>query len=132
MSRLTLLAVPASAALLVYVVEMVRRRHLREEYSILWLAGGTVTLVLALKKDWLEGAAHAVGVVYPPSFLFLVGMLFVLLILIHFSMAISRLHQMNKRMAQEIALLKGSPPPAGDSGGAAATGANRAEKEEGR
>lgn len=106
MSRLTLLAVPASAGLLVYVVEMVRRRHLREEYSILWLAGGTVTLVLALKKDWLEAAARAVGVVYPPSFLFLVGMLFVLLILIHFSMAISRLHQMNKRMAQEIALLK--------------------------
>ena len=47
------------------------------------------------------------GIVYPPSFLFLVGILFILLILIHFSIAISKLHQMNKKMAQEIALMKG-------------------------
>ncbi|MHB1039504.1 MAG: DUF2304 domain-containing protein, partial [Desulfobacteria bacterium] len=47
-------------------------------------------------------------IVYPPSFLFLVGILFILLILIHFSIAISKLHQMNKKMAQEIALMKGT------------------------
>jgi hypothetical protein len=49
-----------------------------------------------------------VGIVYPPSFLFLVGILFILLILIHFSIAISKLHQMNKKMAQEITLIKES------------------------
>jgi len=49
-----------------------------------------------------------VGIVYPPSFLFLVGILFILLILIHFSIAISKLHQMNKKMAQDIALMKGN------------------------
>ena len=52
--------------------------------------------------------AHAAGIVYPPSFLFLVGILFILLILIHFSIAISKLHQMNKKMAQEMALMKRS------------------------
>src|SRR3989304_5993796 len=87
---------------------MVRRRRLREEYSILWLFGSAVILVLSVKKDWLDSLAHAVGIVYPPSFLFLVGILFILLILIHFSIAISKLHQMNKRMAQELALLKES------------------------
>ena len=51
------------------------------------------------------------GIAYPPSFLFLVGILFILLILIHFSIAISKLHQMNKKMAQEIALMKSSLPP---------------------
>jgi hypothetical protein len=65
-----------------------------------------VILVLSLKQDWLVVLAHAVGVVYPPSFLFLVGILFILLILIHFSIAISKLHQMNKKISQEMSLLK--------------------------
>ena len=106
MNRITLFSICASAGFLLYILEMVRRRKLREEYSILWLFGSAVILVLSLKKDWLDGLAHAAGIVYPPSFLFLVGILFILLILIHFSIAISKLHQMNKKMAQEIALMK--------------------------
>ena len=106
MNRVTLVAICASAGFLLYILEMVRRRKLREEYSILWLFGSAMILVLSLKQDWLVGIAHAVGIVYPPSFLFLVGILFILLILIHFSIAISKLHHMNKKMAQEIALMK--------------------------
>ncbi|OGQ00696.1 MAG: hypothetical protein A2Z40_05835 [Deltaproteobacteria bacterium RBG_19FT_COMBO_60_16] len=112
MNRITVLAVLASGILLLYILEMVRRRRLREEYSILWLAGGVIMLVFSLKRDWLEWVAGAVGIYYPPSFLFLIGMLFILLILIHFSITISRLYQMNKKIAQELALLKhGNPPP---------------------
>jgi hypothetical protein len=105
-NRVTLFAIRASAGFLLYILEMVRRRKLREEYSILWLSGSALILVLSLKQDWLVVLAHAVGIVYPPSFLFLVGILFILLILIHFSIAISKLHMMNKKMAQEIALMK--------------------------
>jgi len=105
-TRVTLFSICASTALLLYILEMVRRRRLREEYSILWLAGSVVILVLSLKQDWLISIAKTVGIAYPPSFLFLVGILFILLILIHFSIAISKLHQMNKKMAQEIALMK--------------------------
>jgi hypothetical protein len=107
-NRVTLFAVCASAGFLLYILEMVRRRKLQEEYSILWLFGSALILVLSLKKDWLDSLAQAVGIAYAPSFLFLVGILFILLILIHFSIAISRLHQMNKKMAQEIALMKES------------------------
>jgi hypothetical protein len=106
MNRVTILAIGASAALLLYILEMVRRRKLREEYSILWLFGSVVILILSVKKDWLEWASQAAGIFYPPSFLFLVGILFVVLILIHFSITISKLYQMNKKMAQELALLK--------------------------
>ena len=106
MNRVTLFSICASAGFLLYILEMVRRRKLREEYSILWLFGSAVILVLSLKQGWLISLAHAVGIVYPPSFLFLVGILFILLILIHFSIAISKLHQMNKKMAQELAIMK--------------------------
>ncbi|NNF84857.1 MAG: DUF2304 domain-containing protein [Deltaproteobacteria bacterium] len=106
MTRITILSVLVSAALLFYILEMVRRRRLREEYSILWLAGGVILLVFSLKNDWLEWASDTAGIYYPPSFLFLIGMLFILLILIHFSITISKLYHMNKKMAQEIAHLK--------------------------
>jgi hypothetical protein len=106
MNRVTVLSICVSAGLLLYILEMVRRRRLREEYSILWLFGSVLILVLSIKQDWLIRVSHAVGIVYPPSFLFLVGILFILLILIHFSIAISKLHQMNKKIAQEMALMK--------------------------
>lgn len=116
MNRITLLSVCMSVALLVYILEMVRRRRLREEYSILWLFGSLVILILSVKRDWLARLSFSAGIAYPPSFLFLVGILFILLILIHFSIAISKLHQMNKRMAQELALLKESAEK-GEGGG---------------
>lgn len=106
MSRVTILALGASAVLLVYILEMVRTRKLREEYSILWLTGAVVMVLFSLKRDWLEWASDLAGIYYPPSFLFLIGLLFILLILIHFSITISRLYEMNRRMAQELALLK--------------------------
>lgn len=106
MNRITILAAFAALALALYILEMVRRRKLREEYSILWLFGSLVMVILVLRRDWLESASRAVGIFYPPSFLFLVAILFILLILIHFSITVSRLYQMNKKMAQELALLK--------------------------
>ena len=106
MNRVTIIAALSALALVAYIVEMVRRRKLREEYSILWLSGSLVMVVLAIRRDWLEIASLAVGIFYPPSFLFLVAIFFVLLILIHFSITVSRLYTMNKKMAQEIALLK--------------------------
>jgi hypothetical protein len=106
MSRITIFAVSVSVVLLLYILEMVRRRMLRTEYSILWLLGSIVILILSLMRGWLEWISHIVGIVYPPSFLFLLGIFFILLILIHFSITISKLYQMNKKMAQELALLK--------------------------
>jgi len=105
-SRVALISIGASVALFLYILEMVRRRKLREEYSILWLSGSLVILVLSVKQEWLGRISQAIGIAYPPSFLFLVGILFILLILIHFSIAISKLHNMNKKMAQEMALME--------------------------
>ena len=62
---------------------MIRRSRLRKGYFILWLAGGVIMLIFSLKKHWLNLASDAAGVFYPPSFLFLIGILFILLILIH-------------------------------------------------
>lgn len=106
MNRIDVLAIITSLAFLAGILELVRRRKLREEYSILWLSGSIVVLVLSVKQDWLHRVSELVGIVYPPSLLFLIGMFFIVLILIHFSYAISKLKHMNKKIAQEIALMK--------------------------
>jgi len=88
------------------IFELVRRKHLMERYAILWLAAGVTVLVLALWKGLLTSLSHTVGIYYPPSALFAVAFLFVLAMLVHFSMTISRLTDQNKILAQRLALLQ--------------------------
>jgi hypothetical protein len=104
--RTMLVGVVGSVVVLVFVLELVRQRRLREEYSLLWLATAGVVLILSLSRPLLDVLANAVGIFYPPSALFLVALLFVLAILMHFSMVITRLTQENKEVAQQIALLR--------------------------
>ena len=91
--------------LLLWVVEMVRRKRLREDYSLLWLATAIVLVVLALWRDSLEIVAEAMGIFYPPTALFVIGIGFLLLNLLQFSTVITRLAHENKQAAQHIALL---------------------------
>lgn len=104
--RTMLVGVIGSALALLFVLELVRERRLREEYSLLWLATAAVLLILSLSRPLLDVLANAIGIFYPPSALFVVALLFVLAILMHFSMVITRLTQENKEIAQQIALLR--------------------------
>jgi hypothetical protein len=99
----------------VLIFELVRRKRLMERYAILWLIAGVTVLVLGLWQGLLTTLSHAVGIYYPPSALFAVAFLFVLVMLVHFSMTVSRLSDQNKVLAQRLALLRqrledGEPP----------------------
>lgn len=104
--RAMIMGVAGSLAALVFILELVRQRRLREEYSLLWLATAVVLLVLSLSRPLLDVLASAMGIFYPPSALFVVAMIFVLFILLHFSTVITRLTQENKEIAQQVALLR--------------------------
>jgi len=92
--------------LFVVVIDFIRRGLLKEKYSVLWLAAGVVVIVLSIERGLLDYIAGLIGVAYPPTLLFLVAFLFVLLILLHFSVVISIFHEKNKVLSQEIVLLK--------------------------
>lgn len=104
--RTTLVGALGSIGALLLVLELVRRRHLREEYALLWLATGAVLLLLSLSRPLLDTLATLTGIFYPPSALFLVALLFVLAILLHFSIVLTRLTQQNRELAQQLALLR--------------------------
>ncbi|MCK4739461.1 MAG: DUF2304 domain-containing protein, partial [Deltaproteobacteria bacterium] len=79
---------------------------LKERYAVLWLALNIAVIVLAIWKGLLDRIAIFLGISYPPSLLFLVAFMFVLLILLHFSIVISSLTERTKELTQELALLK--------------------------
>src|SRR3954452_5738508 len=104
--RIQIVAVLAAGLLLVGVLELVRRRRLLERYAILWLLSATVLLALAAWKGLLEKVASAIGIFYPPSALFVIAFAFILVLLLHFSVAVSRLAEQSKVLAQHLALLE--------------------------
>jgi hypothetical protein len=95
-----------SIGLLVFIVELVRRRKLREEYSWLWLLTGIIILILASWHDLLIYVTQFIGAVLPTSTLFFMGLVFLFLIAVQFSTKISKLTDQIKNLAQENALLK--------------------------
>ncbi|MBK8024192.1 MAG: DUF2304 domain-containing protein [Chloroflexi bacterium] len=105
--RVTVFGLVASAAVLIFVLELVRRRKLREDYSLLWLATAISLIVLALSRPLLDQIANFLGIVtYPPAALFLVAIMFMLVILLHYATVLTRLARENKQLAQKMAILQ--------------------------
>lgn len=122
MTKITLqrgLAITITLALLLLVFELVRRKRLSERYAILWLLAAITLFVLAAWKGLLTSLSHDVGISYPPSALFTVAIGLIAMILLNFSLAVSRLSDQNKILAQRLGLLQqrleekdGHPSPA--------------------
>jgi hypothetical protein len=105
--KVSIAATLASLVLLLVVFELVRSRRLRERYALLWLLTGVVLVALSAWRGGLNTIAGWLGVRgYPPAVLFAVGLLFVILVLLHYSTVISRLSDQNTILAQRLALLE--------------------------
>jgi len=136
-SKITLLhglSIAVTLALLLLVFELVRRKRLSERYAILWLLAAATLFVLAAWKGLLTSLSHDVGISYPPSALFAVAIGLIAMILLNFSLAVSRLSDQNKILAQRLSLLQhrldeqaGQPAQAPD---AARTDGRRRETEQ--
>jgi hypothetical protein len=100
------IAIFVSLSLFLYIFYLVRKKKIKEEYSLLWLSSSIVFIVFSIWRNGLEYFAELIGIAYPPAALFLILMLAIFLILIEFSINISKLSEKNKILAQELALLK--------------------------
>lgn len=114
--RLQAVAIVVTAGLLLFVLELIRRRKLMERYSLLWLLAAIVLLLLAIFGNLLQQFASAIGVATPSNALFAAAIGFLVLLVLHFSTTISRLTDESKVLAQRLALaeerlhrLDGSP-----------------------
>ncbi|MBI5467933.1 MAG: DUF2304 domain-containing protein [Deltaproteobacteria bacterium] len=106
MDYFQIFSIIGSVVLLALIINFIRLGILKERYSVLWIACSVAILILSVKKGILDYLAVSLGVAYPPSLLFLVAFMFVLLISLHFSVVISIFHEKNKILSQEVTLLK--------------------------
>ena len=104
--RIQIISVLLSGLLLLVLLELVRRRRLLERYALLWLFSAVVLLGLAVWRDGLEQIADMLGIASPTNALFFVAFAFVLVLLLHFSLSVSRLADQSKVLAQRVALLQ--------------------------
>jgi hypothetical protein len=106
-----IIAVGASLLVLGLVIELVRRRRLKEEYSVLWVITAVVLLVLSLWYPLLLKITSLIGAVLPSSTLFFFGLVFALLMLLHFSVRVSSMERRVTMLVQEMGLLTVAEPP---------------------
>jgi len=105
-SRVQIVSILVTAGLFALVFELVRQRRLMERYALLWLFSAATLLLFALWRDLLDLFANAIGIFYAPSALFAVAVGFILALLLHFSLVISRLADQGKVLAQRVAMLE--------------------------
>jgi len=104
--RQKIITILIAVSLFVVILELVRRRKLREEYSWLWLLTGAVIIVLTLWYDLLLEISYIFGAVVPTSTLFFCAIIFLIFLCLQFSVKISKISDQIKNLAQELTIIK--------------------------
>jgi hypothetical protein len=105
-SRVQIVAILVMAGLFGLVFELVRRKRLMERYALLWMFLSVVLFAMAVWRDLLEQVASAIGIFYAPSALFAIALGCIFVMLLHFSLVISRLVDQTKVLAQRLSILQ--------------------------
>ncbi len=103
--RIQTFAIIGSIALFLFVFELIRRRKIKDQYAVLWLTITLFFIIISIWKRLIEFIAKFLGIYSAPSAFLLILIIAIFLILIQFSIIISKLKDENKILAQEIALL---------------------------
>lgn len=104
--RIEIFAILGCLFLCFLILELIRKKKLLEKYALLWFASTIVLTMFAVWRDLLEKLASLLGVYYAPSALFLIALFCGLVLVLHFTIVISKLSEQNKILAQTVALLK--------------------------
>ena len=103
--RIQIISILICVFLVAYVFELVRRKHLSEEYSMGWLLTGTSMLILSVSEGAIKWGSGLVGATLFTSTLFFFGLLFLMVICLHFSIRISALTKQVRTLTQHIGIL---------------------------
>ena len=106
LSRTQVIAAIGAVLLALFVLDLVRRRRLSEEYSLLWVAATTVMALLGFSTPLLRFITRALGMMFESSTVFGVGLAFAILMLLYLSVKMSRLTQEHLAVTRELALLR--------------------------
>ncbi len=104
--RARFFAVAVGLWVLLFVLNLVRTRKLKEEFALWWILTGVVLVLGPILIDYLDMLAFALGIEYPPALIFLLAIISLLFVLFQFSTRISRFAEQIKVLTQEHAVLQ--------------------------
>ena len=105
LNRIQIVGLVVGGFLALVIFQLIRKKKLKEQYSLLWFATVAVILALAVWEGLLGHISSAIGIEVPSNALFLLGIIFLFGMALHFSMLVSRLTDQSKMLAQRLALL---------------------------
>lgn len=106
MVKIQIISIIGSLVLLFIIFSLMKTKKLKEEYSLLWLIFAIIFLMLSIWKNALDWIAALVGIDYSPAALFLILIMAIFIIMVEFSIIISKQSEWIKRTAQDIGILR--------------------------
>jgi hypothetical protein len=128
LSRVQIFALAVACLLTLAIFQLIRSRKLKEQYSLLWFLTVAVLFILALWERPLEKVSETIGIVTPANTLFILALLFLFVMALHFSLLVSRLTDQSKMLAQRLALLERDLRKQGEAGAETAAGDEAADE----
>jgi hypothetical protein len=105
-ARIQYVAIAGSIVLLLFILALTRKGKIKVQYALLWFFVAGLFLAVSIWRDALDAIAQCVGVAYPPAALFLLLIMGIVGILIHFSIVLSSLSERTRALVQEMGILK--------------------------
>ena len=103
--HLRILIAVSCVLVLFFIFECIRKEKLKEKYAILWIAAGGTTLVFGVWPDLLFFISNTLKLHYLSTLSFII-IVFLILIILHFTVVISNLSDRTKSLIQDISLLE--------------------------
>jgi len=104
--NITVIGIVAGLTMMIVVLELVRRKVLGERYALLWLLLAALIILFGIWPGLLLRVADLLDIVYPPSIIFGLALLFIIAIMIHFSVVLSRQSKGYNKIIQRLSLLE--------------------------
>ena len=86
---------------------LIRRDHLHSRHALWWFLVALMIMLLGFSPTAIDWLASHLGVNYPPTLLFVIGMGMILLKVINIDLHQSALERKIRCLAQQLAILEG-------------------------
>jgi len=106
MAKIQIIAIVVSLLFLLYIIRLIVKGKLREEYSLVWIFCTLILVVFSFWRSGLDVVSNLLGIYAPPNLVFTAAIFAIFIYLLHLSVVVSKLQSQNKQLAQDIALLK--------------------------
>ncbi|XEC31361.1 DUF2304 domain-containing protein [Streptomyces fradiae] len=104
--KLWMLTSVTGVFLVACIIELLRRRKLKEKYAFLWVLTGLVIIPLGFFPSGLDSVAAAVGVRSGVSLLLFLSVAFLFIVCLQLSWEVGHLEEEGRTLSEEVALLR--------------------------